>query len=229
MILNTWGDVLSSSFQSLGQGVLAFIPSLIVALIIVAIGWAIGMLIGKAIEQFVKAIKFDEALRQAGFEDVVRKAGLNLNTGKFLGKLVEYFIIAVFLIASFSVLHLDPVTLSLQTIVLVYLPQIIIAVLILLVSGVVGDVMSRIVTASSRTAGLTSANFLGALTKWIIWIFALLLALAQLNIGGPYIQTLFTGIVVAVSLAFGLAFGLGGQQAASRTIERIQNEISTKR
>lgn len=203
-----------------------FIPSLIVALVILAIGWAIGAIISKGISKFMDMIKFDESLKKAGFEEFVKRAGLNLNSGHFLGSLVKYFIILVFLIASFDVLGLGQVTSFLQQIVLGYLPQLIVAVLILLVGVVVGDVMGRVVVASSRTARLHSANLLGAVTRWAIWIFAILVALSQVGIAGAFIQTLFTGFVVAVSLALGLAFGLGGQNAAGKTIERIQNEIA---
>jgi hypothetical protein len=229
MIVSTWGQTLNNSFQGLWMGVVQFIPTLIVALVIVLIGWAIGVLVAKAVEQFMRAIKFDEALRRAGFEDVVKKAGLNLNSGKFLGKLIQYFIVVVFLIAAFDVLGLNQVTAFLQQVVIGYLPQLIIAVLILLVGSVVGDVMGRIVSASSRTAGLTSAGFLGTVTKWAIWVFALLVALSQMGIAGAFIQTLFTGFVVAVSLALGLSFGLGGQAAAAKTIERVQHDIADRR
>ena len=226
MILNTWGDVLRTSFQGLWTGVLMFIPNLIVALVILLIGWFIGHIVAKGISHFMKMIKFDEALRRAGFENLVQKSGINLNSGAFLGGIVKYFIIVVFLIASFDVLGLNQVTNFLQQIVTGYLPQLIIAVLILLVGGVVGDLISRVVTASAKTASLTQANFLGTVSKWAVWVFAILVALSQMGIAGAFIQTLFTGFVVAVSLALGLSFGLGGQQAASRAIEKVQSEIS---
>jgi hypothetical protein len=202
-----------------------FIPSLIVALVIVLIGWAIGALVAKAIIKFMEMIKFDEALKKTGLENLIRKMGLNLNSGRFLGALVKYFVVVIFLIAAFDVLGLNQVTAFLQQVVIGYLPQLIISVLILLVGGVVGDVMSRVVVASSRAANLTFANFLGAVTRWAIWVFAILVALSQMGIAGAFIQTLFTGFVVAVSLALGLSFGLGGQHAAEKTIEKIQNEI----
>ncbi|KKR45104.1 MAG: Small-conductance mechanosensitive ion channel-like protein [Parcubacteria group bacterium GW2011_GWA2_40_14] len=203
-----------------------FIPNLIVAIVILLIGWAIGAVVCSAIVKFMDMIKFDEALRKAGLGELVRKAGLNLHSGRFIGKIAEYFIVIAFLVASFDVLGLSQVTVFLQQIVLGYLPQLIIAVLILLIGSIVGDVMSRIVIASSRTAGLTSAHLLGTVTKWGIWVFAILIALSQMGIGGVFIQTIFTGFVVAVSLALGLSFGLGGQAAASRTIEKIHGEIS---
>ncbi len=202
-----------------------FIPNLIVAIVILLIGWGISAIVYTAIVSFMKTIKFDEALRKAGFDKVVSKAGLTLHSGKFLGKIVQYFIVIAFLIASFDVLGLNQVTAFLQQIVLGYLPQLIIAVLILLVGSVVGDVMSRIVMVSAKTAGLMHANLLGTITKWGIWIFVFLVALSQMGIAGGFIQTLFTGFVVAISLALGLSFGLGGQAAAARTVDKIQNEI----
>src|SRR3989338_10768008 len=166
MILDTWGQVLSNSFQGLWTGVILFIPNLIVAFVILCIGWAIGAVVAKGIAHFMKMIKFDEALQKAGFEGFVRKSGLNLNSGLFLGGIVKYFIIVVFLIASFDVLGLNQVTAFLQQVVIGYLPQLIIAVLILLVGVVVGDVLSRIVMAGARTANLSSASMLASVSRW---------------------------------------------------------------
>ncbi len=226
MIVDQWGQVLQSSFQGLWNGIIVFIPNLIVALIILLIGWAIGMIIEKGIIKFMQTIKFDEALRRAGIEDMIKKSGLVLNSGNFVGGLVKYFIIVVFLIASFDVLGLNQVTAFLQQIVLGYLPQLIIAVLILLVGGVVGDALSRIITVSARTASLSSANLLGTVARWGVWIFSILVALSQMGIAGTFIQTLFTGFVVAVSLAVGLSFGLGGQEAAAEVIRNVKHKIS---
>jgi hypothetical protein len=123
-------------------------------------------------------------------------------------------------------LGLTQVNVFLQSVVLLYLPQVIVAVLILLVAIVIADTVSRIVVHTAKAAHVKSANFLGAVTRWAIWIFALLTALVQLGIAVGFIQTLFTGVIVALALGFGLAFGLGGQEAASRYIEKLRQEIA---
>ncbi len=79
-----------------------------------------------------------------------------------------------------------------------------------------------------HATGVSTAALLGSITKWAIWIFGLLAALDHLQIAVALINTLSVGIVVALSLGFGLAFGLGGQQAAAQYIEKIRNEISGK-
>jgi len=228
MILNTWQQVLTLSFQNLWLGVVNFVPNLVIALIIVILGWLIGALFGRAIWQVFRSLRVDEALRRAGFESFLRRSGLNLDSGAFIGGLVKWFVIVVFLVAAFDILGLSQVNLFLQQVVIAYLPRVIVAALILLVGGVVGDVTERIVVTAAKSAEVRSAHFAGTIAKWAVWIFAILVALSQLGIAAAFSQTLFTGIVIAISLALGLSFGLGGQEAAGRFIERLRGEMGGK-
>ncbi len=225
MLLNQWALVLTQSFQDLSYGLVLYLPRVIMALIIFIIGWLVGVGIGRLVSQVVHSLRVDEALRSAGVEKVVHRAGWKLNTGVFLGALVKWFIIVVFLVASLDVLQLTDVTLFLTAIVLTYLPHVIVAVLILLVAAVIADAAQRVVSGSAAAANISSANLLGSIARWAIWIFALLAALSELQIASAFMQILFTGVVVALSLAFGLAFGLGGQQAAADYIKKMRSEI----
>jgi small-conductance mechanosensitive channel len=228
MLLETWGDVLNFHFQNLLGGLINFVPSLVIAIIIVTLGWLVGALFGRAIWQVFKSLKVDEALSRAGLDSFVRRGGMELDSGAFIGGLVKWFVIVVFLVAAFEVLGLYQVNEFLQQVVLAYLPRVLVAALVLLVAGVIGDVTHRVVVTSAKTAGVESAHFAGAVAKWAIWIFAILVALDQLGIAAAFSQTLFTGFVIAFSLALGLSFGLGGQEAASRYIERLRSEMSGK-
>lgn len=224
MVFNRWADVLTLSFQNLFYGMIEYLPFLLIAVIIFVLGWVVGAILGRLVAQVVNSLRVDQALRAAGVERVLERGGFSLNSGAFLGMLVKWFFILVFLVASLEVLGLTQVTMFLSAVVLGYLPRVIVAVLILLVAAVVADAAQRLVAGSARAANLRSANFLGSMTRWAIWIFAVLAALDQLGVT-PFVQTLFTGVVVALALAFGLAFGLGGQQAASRFLDKMQSEM----
>ena len=228
MLLNTWGEVLTLSFQNLWVGVVNFVPNLVLALVILVLGWLVGALFGRAIWQVFKSLKIDDALRRAGLESFLRRGGIELDSGAFVGGLVKWFVIVIFLVAALDVLGLSQVNFFLQDVVLGYLPRVLAAALVLLVAGVIGDVTGRVVVTAAKTAGVESAHFAGAVAKWAIWIFAILVALSHLGIAAAFSQTLFTGVVIAVSLALGLSFGLGGQEAASRFIEKLRGEMSGK-
>ena len=224
-MLLSWSDVLTNSLQNIWVGVANFIPTLIVALVIFIVGLVIGAIFYKFVDQIVKLARIDSALRAAGVEKFVERAGFKLNSGMFLGKLVQWFFIIVFLVAALDVLGLKQVTAFLSDVVLGYLPQVIVAAFIILIAAVVAEAMQKVVVGMAQSAGLKSVNFAGKLTKWAIWIFAILAAILHLGIATTFINTIFTGIIIALSLSVGLAFGLGGQNAAADYIEKVRGEI----
>ena len=228
MLIQTWADVLRQSFQEVWTNFAIFIPKFIVAAIIFVIGWMVGAILGRLVAQVVAALKIDNALKSAGLDEIAERGGFKLSAGGFLGGLVKWFIIIVFLVASLDVLGLSQVNLFLQNVVLLYLPQVIVAVLILLLSVVIAEFVRDVIIGAARTAGIGGANFLGNTAKWAIWIFAFLAALGQLGVAAAFLQTLFAGVVIALSLAFGLAFGLGGQETAARSLDKLRREISGK-
>jgi hypothetical protein len=229
MELNNWSAVLLESFQDLWFQVAQILPNLIVAIIILALGWVIGSLFGKLIARFVSALKVDDALARAGVRTFVERSGYSLNAGAFLGALVKWFIFAVFLVAAFDVLGMHQVNAFLHEVVLGFLPQVIVAVIILLVAALLADVVQNAVTAAARGANLRSAAFLGTAARTAIWVFASFAALNQLGVAQEFLQILFTGIVIALALAIGLAFGLGGREEAARILANAREGLTSKR
>lgn len=227
MLIQSWGDVFTQSLQSVWYGVANFVPSLVIALIIFAIGWVLAALVERLVESIIKALKVDAALRSAGLEEVVKRAGHNLNSGMFLGVLCRWFVIVVFLMASFDVLGLAQVNEFLRQIVS-YLPQVIVSVLILMVAAVVANAMQKLVVASAKAGHLHVAELGGRVTKWAIWIFAILTALYNLGVAPGMIQTILTAIFAGGALAFGLAFGLGGKDIAQGLLEKTSHAVLQK-
>lgn len=226
MIVSQSAGVIQSSFTDLWLTVAQYLPSILAAVIIFILGLVVGAILYRVVVSIIKVLRIDDALKAAGLETVARDAGFNLDVGRFLGTLVKWFTVIVFLVAALDILGLNRVTIFLQQVVLLYLPQVIVAVLILILAAVVAEVAKKLVANSARASGAHTANLAGSVAKWAIWLFAVLAALSQLNVAAEFMQTLFTGLVVALALAFGLAFGLGGKEAAARTIERLRSEIA---
>src|SRR5690606_7985765 len=116
--------------------------------------------LARAVGQILKTLKLDHALRGAGLEQTLGRAGLSLDSGKFIGSLVRWFIIVVFLIAALDIVGLTQVTDFLSNVVLGYLPQVIVAVLIMLIAVVLAEAVRKLVVASAKATHIKTAGFL---------------------------------------------------------------------
>lgn len=228
MYMQNWGGVFGDSLLSLWYGFLNFIPGLLGAIILFIIGWIIGRVVGSAIEQVVAAIKVDKLFESAGAREFMDRIGMKLSVSKFIGAIVKWFIIVVFLMASLQIIGLTQVNDFLKEAVLFYLPKVVIAALVLIIATFIADAMQKLIKASARAANAKSAHMLGSIAKYAIWIFALIIALSELGIAAAFMQILFTGFVAGLAIALGLAFGLGGKEAASRAIDKISSDFSNK-
>ncbi|MFA5773660.1 MAG: hypothetical protein WC908_03245 [Candidatus Paceibacterota bacterium] len=226
ILLQSWGEVFSQSLVGLWYGFISFIPSLLGAIIIFIVGVLVGKVVGKAITQLVAVLKVDKLFESAGANDFVNRTGLKLSASRFIGGLVKWFIIVVFLMASLEIVGLTQVNDFLREAVLYYLPKVIIAALVLVIASFLADAMKKIVKASAQAANVHSANMLGSITRYAIWGFAFIIALSELGIATAFMQILFTGLIAALAIALGLAFGLGGKEAASRAIENVSRDMS---
>jgi hypothetical protein len=220
-------EILFDSLETIWGGFIGFLPTFLAALIIFIIGWLISIFLGRVANRLIKTIKLDVLLAKLGFKTALAKAKLNLDSAKFFEELVKWFFIVVFLMTAVDILGLDQVALFLKTILL-YIPNVIVAAIILLVAAIVARFMQRLVKASANTASLASASAISTIVKWAILIFGFIIALSQLGIAPTLIQTVFIGVIAMFAIAGGLAFGLGGKEQAARLLEKIRQDLSEK-
>lgn len=224
----TWGDVFNVSLQSLWWGFIQFAPKLILAIVFFIVGWALGSLVAKAFEHVFNALKIDNLFRSIGVDNFFRRAGMNLNSGYFVGQVIKWFVIIIFLLPSLNLIGLDYIAGFLKDDVLGFLPRVVVAAFVLIIATFVADFLSKTVIAGSRAMNLKSTNMLGSLVKYTVWVFAFIIALGQLGVAEGYMNTLFAGIVGMLALGGALAFGLGTKDAAGRLISKLGEEMSHK-
>ncbi|MBI4385244.1 hypothetical protein HY573_00245, partial [Candidatus Parcubacteria bacterium] len=208
--LPNWATTVVDSLVSLWEQFIGFLPVFLSAVIVFLIGWLLAAVLGKIVHQMVKGLRIAQLFEQMGLDKALARGGLNLDTGRFVGEVVKWFVIVAFLLAASDILQLRDFNDFLKS-VLGYIPNIVVAVLILLAGALLANFLERTVEASVAAAELKSGKFLGVVTRWSVWIFAILAALVQLNVARQLLTTIFTGVVAAISIAAGLAFGLGGK------------------
>lgn len=217
-------DIVQSSLLTLWSAVAGFAPRLVAAIVVFIVGWLVASLLAKVVYHVVSALRLDSALTRVGFRSAWERSGFTLDSSMFFYELVKWFFVVVFLMAATNILGLDQVTGFLSMVVL-YIPKVIVAAVILLIGILAAKFLEGTVRASVRAAGLASANLLGALTKWAIFIFSLLIALDRLQVAAEIIRIVIVGLVAALSLAIGLAFGLGGVKHAEQMVGDLRKKI----
>lgn len=211
-------------FEELWATIAVGLPKIVLAILVFIIGWMVAHLIYKAVVKLVNSMKLDKALEPTGLGKALDRTGHNLHVGKIIGLLVKWFIIIAFLILSLDLLGLET-TKELLTGIVSYIPQVILAAFVLFIGFIVADFVKKLVTGSSKMVNLKSSGLVGSVARTAILVFTFLIVLNMLGIGQEVINILFVGVVAMLSLAGGLAFGLGGRDAASKAIEDIKHSM----
>ncbi len=216
-----WNEAITASLQRLWDKIVAFTPELLGALLVLIIGLILSHGLSKLAYKLVEMTKVDTLLKKYEGTKKLKEAGLKLSFAALIAWIVKWFIIIVTLIAVVDILHLEQVNKFLNEVAL-YVPNVIVAVVILAIGLVVGQFIYDVVEKSAKTAHVTkhTADSLAGIAKWSIIVFTLLASLVQLGVAPNLIEILFTGFVAMLALAFGLAFGLGGKEHASKWLTK---------
>ncbi|MEK9176019.1 MAG: hypothetical protein AAB520_01100 [Patescibacteria group bacterium] len=213
-------DTLVNSLNANAQAVVDFVPRLIAGLLILLIGIVISSIIKQVILSASRSLRVDLFLQKYG----VPELRANYTWTNILAEIARWFVIIVFLIPTADVWGLPRIGTLLNEILL-YLPNVFVAVVIGLVGFVFARLAHDVILAGVKGISRDSANMMASATQWIINVFVVLAALNQLGVASDLIRILFTGIVAMVALAGGIAFGLGGQKNASDILNAIRKSI----
>ena len=227
MVIQDWTSVVVNSLQQLWVSSIAVLGNIVGALIILVIGLVVAAGLAALVERVVGVVKLDKALVSLGLKEYFERAGLQINSGKFFGRLVYWFLVVVFLLAATDILGFYSLSNFLRE-ALLYIPNVIVAVLIMLATLVMGNFLRNLVKASVKSAQLHSSNLLAAITWWSVILFGFLTALSQLGVAVAIIQALVTGFVAMLAIAGGIAFGLGGKEYATHLISKFRDHVETR-
>lgn len=212
-LINT---ILFDFFRNLGN----FLPNLFGGLLILIVGLLIGSIVKQLILTVVTFSKVDLLFHKT---KLIKKEEVNLWT-EVLSEILKWMLIIVFLVPALDVWGLSRAT-SVVNEILFYLPNVVVAVVIAFVGILASNLTSDLVRHSVKTMGSTASNSLAVFTRGTIVFFTVLVVLNQLGVAQDLIRILFTGIVVMLSLAGGLAFGLGGKDMAKEILDELKKKL----
>ncbi len=223
-IMENWYSITAEAFESFWIEFLAFLPSLLGALVVFVLGWFIAIGVGRIVGGVLRRMKFNSFFENKKWRDAMDKADVKVDPSGFLGSLVKWVLMIVAIWMTVEILGLEQFALFMKDVV-AYLPNVIVAALIFVVAVMVADFLSKIVMVATDKAEFPYAKFVGVMVKIAIWVFAFFAILIQLGIVKELMLAMFYGLVGLIALAGGLAFGLGGKEAARGVIEKMGNRM----
>lgn len=218
--IQNWDEAVLTSATNVLTSIGNFLPALVGAIVILIIGFIAANLIGAIVTRFLVALRFNQIADKAEVNRFIFNAGVRMTAAEIVGQLGYWFVLITAFLAAADTLGLHQVSVILGSI-LFYIPNVVVAVVIIVAGALVADLLSNLVRGAVRTASTATGQTIARITKWSILAFAALLALEQLGIAQKLVETLFTGLVAALAIAFGLAFGLGGQRFASSILDEL--------
>ena len=219
MILD-WTSALQSALNTLLSKLSVILPDLIGAILILIVGSILAMLLGSLVGSGTKKLKLDTALEKTLLYPVSQNLGIKINVSKLLGELVKWFVLIIVFIAAADVAKMPQVT-DFFNEVLLYLPNVFVAVFILVVGSLLAAFVANLITTSLKD----DLGYLSGIAKFAIYTFAILAAMNQLQISRPLVEILFTGIVATAVLAF----GLGGKDTAGDIVRKIYDDFQNRK
>ncbi len=219
--MNSATQILSDSFSDFWGKFTDFLPTLLLAIVLFFLGFIIAWIFEMIARKIMNLVKLEVIVEKAGLKGLFIRAGLKISFTRLFSGIIYWFVLIVFLTAVVNVLGLSQLSSFLDKLV-AYLPNVIAAVSILIIGILVGNLLFSVVKNASESAKIQHASLLASITKWSIFVFAIIAALVQLHIAPDLLKILFTGFVVMLSLAGGLAFGLGGKDAAKEIVDKLK-------
>jgi mechanosensitive ion channel-like protein len=212
------GDALRASLAGALNTFLSAVPRIIGFAVVLIVGWIVSSLLGRGVEALLHAVRFNDLARRSGFADFVQKMGVRNDSAGVIASIVKWFVRLITLVVAFDTLGLPAVSGVLQQLLL-WLPNLVVALVVLVIGGLAANALAQLVRGATAEAGFSNPNMLATVAKVAVWGFTIVVAVNQLGIATTLINTLLVGIVGAFTIAFGLAFGLGGRDRAAQLLD----------
>lgn len=222
--VRTAGEAIRASLAGAVNTILSVLPRLLGFAVILIIGWLVSSLLARGVTALLHAVRFNDLARRSGFAAFVQNMGVRQDAAGVIASVVKWFVRLITLVVAFDMLGLPAVSVVLQQLLL-WLPNLIVALVVLVIGGLAANALSRLVRGATAEARFTNPDVLATVTRVVVWSFAIVVAVDQLGIATTVINTLLAGVVGALALATGLAFGLGGRDRAAQILDQLGRRV----
>ncbi len=205
--------------------VIQFVSSVFLVFVIFILGLLVSeLIIKKGVTNLLKILKLDDLSHRIELDAMLAKGGINTGLSDLVGIVFYWLSLLITVVVALNAVGLTVAADLMQKVVL-FIPNIIAAVFILVVGMFAAVLVRNIVRVAANNAGISQANLMSNICEVVIMVFAIAIALEQLQIGGRIIDLTITIILGSFGLGFALAFGLGCKDIVGKSVNDFLNKL----
>jgi hypothetical protein len=223
-----WQAVLLEPAKVVLSQIGQFLVSILLVVIILIIGWLISKLIRTLVTRVLKALKLDDLSERIDLDNLLAKGGIQYSLSELIGMICYWLAILVTFVVAINAIGLT-VAADLLNKVVLYIPNVIAAIFILILGMFVASLLKNIINTAATNTGISHANLLGRTVEVIVIVFAIAIALQQLNIRATIIELAISIVLASMGLAAAIAFGLGCKDIAARHMSDWIEKLKSKK
>ena len=220
-----WDAILLEPIRAFLDQLVGFLPNLVAVVAILVGGWIVARLIRTALTRLLRAVKADRLAERIQLAEMLAKGGIERTFSQLVAALAYWVVMLVVLVAALNALQLTATAELLQRLV-GFLPTIVTAIVVLILGILAAGFLGATVRAVASNAGIVQAQVLGQFAQVIVIIFAVVVALQQVQV--QFVGDAFLIILAAISFALALAFGLGCRDLAGRWMSDLIDRLSPR-
>ena len=202
----------------------SYVPTIFGAIIILVAGWIVAKFIEAIVVRALKAARLDVLSDKAGVANMLAQGDIKWTLSELIGVIIYWIVMLSVLAAALNVLNLT-VAGDLLSRLVAYVPNIIVAIFVLVLGSFLASFIAGIVRTTASNAGLGNAKLLAKITQSVIIIFAVIIAIEQLNIATAFIAFAVNIILASIGLGAAIAFGLGCKDIAAKAMSDLMNKV----
>lgn len=203
-------DQLLATYQGMIDSIIGAAPSVILAIILLVVALVVAKVVERVLRTVMVRLRFDSLIEKVGIDQAFQKLGIRDSLNTVVPRIVYYLLLILFAKTAADSMGLAAISDAIGAFT-AYLPNIVAALLILVLGSAAAQFAGRAVAESATNSGIEFASSLGGLVSGVLLFVLGIMAVSQLQIDTEIIRVVTSAILAGMALAFGLTFGLGSR------------------
>ncbi|MBM3249448.1 MAG: hypothetical protein FJZ09_01185 [Candidatus Omnitrophica bacterium] len=225
--MSSWQIVLLEPLRTILAQIGQFVTGALLVIVILIIGWLISKAIKIAVTNGLRLVKLDQLSDKIELDQLLEKGGIKYSLSELIGVMCYWLAMLITFMVAINAVGLT-IAADLLNKVVLYIPNVIAAIFILILGMFVATLLKNIVQTAANNAGLAHAKLLGDIVSVVIMVFVILVALEQLNIAIKITELTLAILLGTVGLGAALAFGLGCKDLAGKFTSELVERLKKK-